>query len=75
MTPNWRTGSIELMVSYTLTGADGRRIDRADDIRFAIEGGFIHVQLPDVPYPQVVSAPALRLLTCTAAASGQPSSG
>jgi hypothetical protein len=68
--PNWRTGSIELIAGYTLTDADGGRIDRADDIHFAIEGGFINVQLPDVPHIQIVSAPALRLLTCTATTVG-----
>jgi hypothetical protein len=65
MTRDWRTGSIELVDGYTLTGPDGRRTARADDVRFAIEGGFVNIQLPDVPHIQVVSAPAVRLISCT----------
>ncbi|MFI2367543.1 hypothetical protein [Streptomyces sp. NPDC018833] len=63
MTRDWRTGSIELVDGYTLSGADGRRITRADDVRFAIEGGFVNIRLPEVPHIQVVSAPAVRLIT------------
>ncbi|WP_327431289.1 MULTISPECIES: hypothetical protein [unclassified Streptomyces] len=64
MNRDWRKGSIELVPGYTLTDADNRPIDHADGIGFAIEGGFVNVQLPGVPYTQLVSAPAVRLITC-----------
>jgi hypothetical protein len=65
MTRDWRTGSIELMDGYALTDTDGRRTARADGVRFAIEGGFVNIRLPGVPHIQVVSAPAVRLISCT----------
>jgi len=60
----WRKGSIELVSGYTVTDADGRPVGRAEGIDFAVEGGFINLRLPGVPHTQLVSAPAVRLITC-----------
>jgi hypothetical protein len=65
MTRDWRTGLIELMDGYTLIGYDGHHTDRVDDVRFAIEGGFVHIQLPGARHIQIVSAPAVRLISYT----------
>ncbi|KUJ68516.1 hypothetical protein ACZ90_18180 [Streptomyces albus subsp. albus] len=64
MNRDWRKGSIELVPGYTLADADDRAIDRADSIEFTIEGGFVNVRLPGVSRTQLVSAPAVRLITC-----------
>ncbi|MFF8429083.1 MULTISPECIES: hypothetical protein [unclassified Streptomyces] len=63
MNRDWRKGSIELVSGYTLMDAKSRPVGRADGIDFAIEGGFVHVRLPGVPGSQLVSAPAVRLIT------------
>ncbi|WP_214410620.1 hypothetical protein [Sphaerisporangium fuscum] len=65
MNRDWRTGSIELVTGYTLTDADGRRARRVDDVRFAIEGGFVNVRVPGVAHVQIVSAPAVGLITAS----------
>ncbi|UXY32345.1 hypothetical protein [Streptomyces sp. HUAS TT20] len=64
MNREWRKGAIELVSGCTLTDADGHRLGRAEGIEFAIEGGFVNVRLLGVPYTQLVSAPAVRLITC-----------
>jgi len=64
MNPTWRNGSIELLDGYTLTAPDGRSVTALQGIRFAIEGGYVNVEVPGVPHTQIVSAPAVRLLTC-----------
>ncbi|MGV4986723.1 hypothetical protein ACWC0C_34605 [Streptomyces sp. NPDC001709] len=63
MNRDWRKGAIELVSGYTLKDAEGRPVDRADGIEFAIEGGFVNVRIPEVPGSQLVSAPAVRLIT------------
>ncbi|NUP80256.1 MAG: hypothetical protein HOV96_22205, partial [Nonomuraea sp.] len=65
MTPIWRTGSIELLDGYTLTDSAGHHVTTLQGIRFAIEGGYVNIEVPGVPHTQIVSAPAIRLLTCT----------
>ncbi|MFI1169264.1 hypothetical protein ACH4UM_38315 [Streptomyces sp. NPDC020801] len=64
MTSQWRKGSIELVPGYSLTDADNHRVDRAEHVDFAIEGGYVSIRLPGVPCTQLVSAPAVRLITC-----------
>ncbi|MGW3208329.1 hypothetical protein [Streptomyces sp. NPDC001135] len=64
MIREWRRGSIELVAGYTITDAEGRSASRAADVEFALEGGFVHVRLPGARHTQVVSAPAVRLITC-----------
>ncbi|GAA1270803.1 hypothetical protein GCM10009665_68900 [Kitasatospora nipponensis] len=64
MNHQWRKGSIELVPGYFLIDAENRPTDRAEDIDFTVEGGFVHVRLHGVPHDQLVSAPAVRLITC-----------
>ncbi|MFE0508647.1 hypothetical protein [Streptomyces sp. NPDC058964] len=64
MNREWRKGSIELVSGYTLTDADGRPAGRVEDADFAVEGGFINVRVPGHLHTQLVSAPAVRLITC-----------
>ncbi|POX51180.1 hypothetical protein C3489_20835 [Streptomyces sp. Ru71] len=65
MSREWRTGTIELLPGYAFVDADGHAVGRAEDVEFTLEGGFVNARLPGVPHTQVVSAPALRLITCT----------
>ncbi|MET7442291.1 hypothetical protein ACWERY_05655 [Streptomyces sp. NPDC004082] len=65
MNSNWRTGSIKLMPGYTLIDGAEQAVEQAEGVKFMIEGGFVNVQLPGAPHTQLVSAPAVRLITCT----------
>ncbi|MEU8323380.1 hypothetical protein AB0C33_33885 [Nonomuraea sp. NPDC048881] len=64
MNPTWRNGTVELLDGYTLTNSEGRRVSAVEGVRFAIEGGYLNVEVPGVPHVQIVSAPAVRLVTC-----------
>ncbi|GGS99346.1 hypothetical protein ACFFV7_20405 [Nonomuraea spiralis] len=64
MNPTWRSGTVELLDGYTLTDSEGRRTSTVHGVRFAIEGGYLNVEVPGVPHVQIVSAPAVRLVTC-----------
>jgi hypothetical protein len=64
MNRTWRNGSIELVDGYILTDAEGQRVTALEEARFAIEGGYVNVEVPGVPRTQIVSAPTIRLLTC-----------
>ncbi|MBF6440271.1 carboxymuconolactone decarboxylase family protein [Nocardia cyriacigeorgica] len=60
MTQKWRTATrIELVAGYTLFDRHGTPVAVVDDVRIAIEGGFLHVQVADGAAVQVVSAPAV----------------
>ncbi|MFI7006335.1 hypothetical protein [Streptomyces sp. NPDC050145] len=71
MSREWRRGTIELDTAYTVFSADGRRVSRATGVDFAIEGGFVNIRVPGVPRVQVVSAPAVRLITVEAEAEAE----
>lgn len=64
MTREWRSGSIHLVNGYTLTLPGGEVGSEAHDVRFALEGGFVNIQIPGVPGTQVISAPAVRRIVC-----------
>ncbi|GAA2362175.1 hypothetical protein [Nonomuraea africana] len=57
MNREWRAGSVELVEGYRLVGDLG-------DVLFAIEGGFVNIKVPGVDHIQIVSAPAIRAITC-----------
>jgi len=60
MIPNWRSATrIELAKGYWLRDRDGRQADAIEDVRIAIEGGFLHVQVANEAEVQVISAPAV----------------
>lgn len=63
MTRTWHTASVELVDGYPVRGADGVPTTSVPTARVAIEGGFAHLDIPDTGVVQVVSAPAVRLIT------------
>ncbi|GEM32991.1 hypothetical protein NN3_39980 [Nocardia neocaledoniensis NBRC 108232] len=52
-----------LVDGYTLRTADGDTADTVHDARIAIEGGFAHIKVAGYEPVQVVSAPAVALIT------------
>ncbi|MEU5406308.1 carboxymuconolactone decarboxylase family protein [Nocardia asteroides] len=69
MTPRWRAAdSVTLVEGYLLTGADGQRVSTVRDVRVAFEGGFAHIRVDGTDRVQVVSAPAVALITYRSAA-------
>ncbi|NUR71536.1 MAG: hypothetical protein HOU81_12015 [Hamadaea sp.] len=64
MKRQWRRGSIELNGGYALLDKDGQPAERLDDIRFAVEGGFVNVRVPGRAGTQLVSAPGVRRIQC-----------
>ncbi|MEV7010939.1 hypothetical protein [Streptosporangium sp. NPDC051022] len=63
MNRTWRTASVELVPGYHLTGADGEPTGSVAAARVAFDGGFAHVEVPGTGHVDVVSAPAVRLIT------------
>ncbi|WP_225731984.1 MULTISPECIES: carboxymuconolactone decarboxylase family protein [unclassified Nocardia] len=64
MQSNWRQAHrVQLVSGYLITGRDGRPTDEVDDVLIRIEGGFLHIRLDPDGDAQVVSAPAVRLVT------------
>ncbi|WP_040740428.1 carboxymuconolactone decarboxylase family protein, partial [Nocardia tenerifensis] len=64
MTPNWRPArNVTLVEGYTLLDGDGRPVRTIDDVEVRIEGGFLHIRIPNTPTVQTVSAPAVSLIT------------
>ncbi|MEU1729990.1 hypothetical protein [Streptosporangium sp. NPDC020145] len=63
MTLTWRTASVELVEGYLLTGEDGAPTTRVGQARVAFEGGFAHVEVPGSGRVEVLSAPAISLVT------------
>ncbi|MFI9507718.1 carboxymuconolactone decarboxylase family protein [Nocardia sp. NPDC052566] len=67
MTPKWRNATkVQLAEGYSLIGRDGQPVGEIDDVRVAIEGGFLHVQVTEDAAAQAVSAPAVALVTYSA---------
>ncbi|WP_101897400.1 hypothetical protein [Embleya scabrispora] len=63
MTRTWHAASVELVDGYSVRGADGVPTASVPIARVAIEGGFAHLDIPGTGLVQVVSAPAVRLIT------------
>ncbi|MYS87308.1 hypothetical protein [Embleya scabrispora] len=63
MNRTWHDASVELVDHYPVTGADGTLTVSVPAARVAIEGGFAHLDIPGTGVVQVVSAPAVRLIT------------
>jgi uncharacterized peroxidase-related enzyme len=64
MEAKWRSaGKVVLVEGYSLLDREGRSVRSVDDVRIAIEGGFLHVKVSDAAEVQVVSAPAVALVT------------
>ncbi|MGV9974275.1 carboxymuconolactone decarboxylase family protein [Nocardia beijingensis] len=64
MEAKWRPASkVVLVDGYSLTDREGRATRTVDGVHIAIEGGFLHVKVSDTADVQVVSAPAVALVT------------
>ncbi|MEU7144706.1 carboxymuconolactone decarboxylase family protein [Nocardia sp. NPDC046473] len=64
MTTRWRQASkVVLVEGYSLLARDGRPVRTIDDVSVTIEGGFLHVKVPGSDEIQIVSAPAVALVT------------
>lgn len=64
MTTGWRQASrVVLVEGYSLLARDGRPVRAIDDVSVTIEGGFLHVKVPESGEIQIVSAPAVALVT------------
>ncbi|MFD6390345.1 carboxymuconolactone decarboxylase family protein [Nocardia sp. NPDC060259] len=62
--PKWRAAdTVALVDGYTLTDADGQPASTVRDAHVAIEGGFAHISVHGSAQVQMVSAPAVALIT------------
>ncbi|WP_043717732.1 carboxymuconolactone decarboxylase family protein [Nocardia asiatica] len=60
----WRVAAeVTLVEGYSLLNRDGQPVRTVEDVRIAIVGGFLHVEVADSAAVQVVSAPAVALVT------------
>ena len=60
----WRdAAAVALVDGYLLVDGNGEPTSALVDVRFAVEGGFVHVATPGTDLIQVVSAPAVRVIT------------
>jgi hypothetical protein len=63
MTLTWRTARVELVDGYAVVDTDGGLTAVVEEVRVAVEGGFLHVEVPGKEFGQLVSAPAVRRIT------------
>lgn len=64
MPSTWRAAdTVTLVEGYTVRTADGAATGTVRDARIAIEGGFAHIRVAGYEPVQVVSAPAVALIT------------
>ncbi|WP_280240757.1 carboxymuconolactone decarboxylase family protein [Nocardia abscessus] len=64
MEAKWRPATkVTLIEGYSLLDRDGQPARIVDDVHIAIEGGFLHVKVSDSAEVQIVSAPAVALVT------------
>ncbi len=63
MSGDWQQADVELVDGYTVVGADGVPVRAVSRALVALEGGFAKLRLPGTDTVQVVSAPAVRLIS------------
>ncbi|MFX0573278.1 carboxymuconolactone decarboxylase family protein [Nocardia nepalensis] len=64
MTAKWRKATkVALVEGYSLLDRDGAQVREINDAEVSIEGGFLHVKVSDTAQVQVVSAPAVAVVT------------
>jgi len=51
---------LELVDGYTIDDTDDRPTSTVEDIRIAVQGGFLHIRHPGDDRVQIVSAPGVR---------------
>ncbi|RKT19569.1 hypothetical protein BX285_4036 [Streptomyces sp. 1114.5] len=67
MNEDWAEASVELVDGYEVLGSDGWMVSSVPRALVAFQGGFVKLRIPDTGRVQVVSAPAVRLITLTKA--------
>lgn len=64
MTAKWRKATkVALVEGYALLDRDGAQVRTIEDVAVSIEGGFLHIKVSDTADVQVVSAPAVALVS------------
>ncbi|MEU9048256.1 MULTISPECIES: hypothetical protein [unclassified Kitasatospora] len=63
MSDDWNEASVELVAGYTVVNADGKPTSSVPQALVSLQGGFAKLRLPGTETVQVVSAPAVRLIT------------
>lgn len=61
--PERRTAAVELVAGYEVLGADGRPTSSVPEALVGFTGGFALLEVPGTGTVQVVSAPAVKLIT------------
>ncbi|MFJ9454318.1 hypothetical protein ACIRST_04490 [Kitasatospora sp. NPDC101447] len=65
MNEDWAEASVELVDGYTVMNGDGRVVASVPRALVSFQGGFVKLRIPGTGTVQVVSAPAVRLITLT----------
>ncbi|MFD8753938.1 hypothetical protein ACFV0O_23600 [Kitasatospora sp. NPDC059577] len=65
MNEDWAEAAVELVAGYTVVTAGGEAVSSVPRALVAFQGGFAKLRLPGTATVQVVSAPAVRLITLT----------
>lgn len=63
MSEDWIRARVQLVPGYELIAADGRAVDAVPEADVSFVGGFVRIRIPGTAVVQVVSAPAVRLIT------------
>ncbi|MER7756294.1 hypothetical protein [Kitasatospora sp. NPDC097643] len=63
MSEDWSEAAVELNAGYTVVDAGGASVSSVPQALVALQGGFAKLRLPGTGTVQVVSAPAVRLIT------------
>ncbi|KJS55105.1 hypothetical protein [Streptomyces rubellomurinus] len=63
MSEDWTEAAVELNTGYTVLNADGEAISYVPSALVALQGGFAKLRVPGTDTVQVVSAPAVHLIT------------
>jgi hypothetical protein len=59
----WFEGGVELVAGYTLKNDRGEEVGSVEHARLAVQGGYLHVDVPGAGVLQIVSAPGVRRVT------------
>ncbi|WP_328407969.1 carboxymuconolactone decarboxylase family protein [Nocardia sp. NBC_00403] len=64
MTTKWRSArTVALVEGYSILDNEGRPVRTIDNVQVLIEGGFLHVKVSETAEVQVVSAPAVAVVS------------
>lgn len=65
MSEDWHEASVELNSGYTVLNGKGEAVSYLPEALVALQGGFAKLRVPGTATVQVVSAPAVHLITLT----------